>query len=521
VNDATTPNAATLAELEATLADKKFARPNAWPWVDVGKLPPLRLRNGKSVPTDLAARVFAAQSREKAMVASPALASLRELVDRGKSGAFAAALLEAWLGGDQDAADRWALAVAGALGDDRVVAELLPRIRPWCDAARHKLAEYAAGAIALVGSDRALSTLDALRTRYRSKYRNVGAACAAAFERAAEACGLTPDELGDRLMPTFDCDEDGRRAFPAKGGDVVVELGTDGKFVWLDAEGAKRTKSPPKGAPAEIVDAVKALAKDVREARKAQATRLEGALVRERRWAPARFEELFVRHPFARTFAGGLVFGVYGKGGALRRSFRRYPNGVLADAQGRFEELKGAGVSVGLVHPLSLQPDEIAAWREHFARNGVDPFFPQLDRPVHRKVKGHDNRREIASVRGKTVSAGTFRGRAERLGFRRGSVVDAGGVPEYWKEFPGAGLEVVLEIAGFYIGIDPMDSIELGLARFVKAGTMRRGSYVYDELASDDPRAVRFGDVPPIVWSETIGDLAAISGVAVDAGSAT
>lgn len=43
---------------------------------------------------------------------------------------------------------------------------------------------------------------------------------------------------------------------------------------------------------------------------------------------------------------------------------------------------------------------------------------------------------------------------------------------------------------------------------FVRAGTVRRGSYVYDDLAEDDPRAVPLGAVPPVVFSEAASDVA-------------
>jgi hypothetical protein len=56
-------------------------------------------------------------------------------------------------------------------------------------------------------------------------------------------------------------------------------------------------------------------------------------------------------------------------------------------------------------------------------------------------------------------------------------------------------------------------SIKLGRFYFVKTGSVVIGSYVYDEPSKEtDQRLVRFGDVPPIVYSETVGDLARIAG---------
>ena len=108
------------------------------------------------------------------------------------------------------------------------------------------------------------------------------------------------------------------------------------------------------------------------------------------------------------------------------------------------------------------------------------------------------------------LSAGTFRSRAEKRGWIRGSVVDAGGISSYYKLYPGAGVEVILAIDHFYIGCDPMEPIELGAAYFAQAGSVERGSYVYNEPAPDDPRVLRFDQVSAVVYSETLSDLKAI-----------
>jgi hypothetical protein len=55
--------------------------------------------------------------------------------------------------------------------------------------------------------------------------------------------------------------------------------------------------------------------------------------------------------------------------------------------------------------------------------------------------------------------------------------------------------------------------ISLGNVFFVRAGSVKTGSYTYDEPRDEnDGRLLRFGDVPPIVYSEVLGDLQKISG---------
>jgi hypothetical protein len=116
----------------------------------------------------------------------------------------------------------------------------------------------------------------------------------------------------------------------------------------------------------------------------------------------------------------------------------------------------------------------------------------------------------------------TFKGRAERLGWQRGSVVDAGGISCYRKCFPGAGADAILWLDGMYIGIDMYTDIKLERFCFVRSGSVSFGSYQYDEPANDqDPRLLAFDQVPPVVFSETLGDLAKIAGQKESAESQT
>ena len=72
---------------------------------------------------------------------------------------------------------------------------------------------------------------------------------------------------------------------------------------------------------------------------------------------------------------------------------------------------------------------------------------------------------------------------------------------------------MILETEGMFIGVGMDDSVKLGRFCFVKSGSVSTGSYVYDEPSDEkDPRLLSFGEVPPIVFSETLGDLGRIAG---------
>jgi len=165
------------------------------------------------------------------------------------------------------------------------------------------------------------------------------------------------------------------------------------------------------------------------------------------------------------------------------------------------------------VHPLELTPEQRQAWLKHLADYNVVPPFAQLERPVVSLKPGQEKVRVSKELEGTELNAMTFKGRAERLGWSRGSVVDAGGVNYYYKQFPAAGVDVFIALEGMYVGIDMYSDITLGQVMFVKHRSVQVGSYTYDEPSGEkDERIVPFGDVPAIAFSEAVGDLTKISG---------
>src|SRR5262249_41055980 len=159
---------------------------------------------------------------------------------------------------------------------------LAGRIRDWVDANRGKLAEYAVQALALLGSDAALLAVDAMSIRYRSKMKNVGRAAAEAFAAAAEARGIEPDELGDRVVPWLGFEPGKPRIVDVGKARVEISVGLDLKLAFKDASTGKRLAAFPKSAlsAAEI----KETAASLKEVVKGQLVRMEGVFTRQRRW---------------------------------------------------------------------------------------------------------------------------------------------------------------------------------------------------------------------------------------------
>ena len=191
--------------------------------------------------------------------------------------------------------------------------------------------------------------------------------------------------------------------------------------------------------------------------------------------------------------------------------FRRYPNGLLADAAGNLIELEPSDTHVVMVHPLNMNKTSVEEWLLHLKRMKIKPPFTQLERTVETLEFKQANRKRVAFPDGHRMACGTFRSRSEKRGWSRGSVVDGGGINSYYKVYPGALVSIFLMVKDTYIGQDPAESLCLGSAMFVKADSVNVGNDVYDEpIDTDDPRVIAFGDVPAVVYSESMSDLKAI-----------
>jgi len=483
-------------------------------WIDEKRLPPLLFSGKKkeALSTEMVRYLLYRQSRAKQIRPDVEAGPLYALIDRTTSGDFAIAFLKMFFASPMAADDRWALTLAALLGDDRLVPSLMQQIRKWVETSRGKMAEYAAQALALLGTDTALCAVDALSIRYRSKQKNIGQAAGQAFSEAAERLGITVDELGDRVVPWLGFEEGEPRLIEQGDKKIEARIGLDFKLEFRDLVKGKKVASLPGSLPAEIKVEFKDLAATLREVVKGQLARLENLMVRQFRWPVERWQELYLVHPLLLPFACRLIWGFYDAHGKLQKTFRALEDRTLTNEQDEPVTLSESGF-VGLLHPLELTGELRQAWVTHLADYSIEPPISQLERPVITVGEDEKNQRISSRYSITELNGMTFKNRSERLGWQRGSVVDAGGISSYRKCYPGAGADVVLELENMYIGMGMDESIRLGRFYFIKTGSVAFGSYQYDEPQNDqDERLIPFGEVPPIVFSETMGDLVKISG---------
>ena len=101
--------------------------------------------------------------------------------------------------------------------------------------------------------------------------------------------------------------------------------------------------------------------------------------------------------------------------------------------------------------PLNVSADQRQAWTMHLADYNIEPPFLQMQRPVVYPATDEKDVKYSSKFAGTELNAMTFKGRAERLGWHRGSVTDGGGVSFYCKTFPGAGADALLSLDGIRV----------------------------------------------------------------------
>ena len=502
-----------LAEAEKTLRRGGKAAPE---WMT--RLPAatqLRWQDGALVEPVALGYLLYSQARVKDGNLAPTLEPILAQLDAATTGDYALALVSGWVDRQAPAKEAWVLALAGALGDDHLTLLLRRQIDVWGKGTRGAVAAKATQALALVGSDLALSELDEIGTRF--KHTLVRETARAAFARTAQRLGVSEDELNDRIVPRLGLNEQGRRVLDYGGVSArqfTVRLGLDLALSVTDATG-KRLSAPPKpGArddpelAAQALAAWKLLKRQAQQAIKLQTQRLEDALVRQRAWSVDRWQALFLRHPLLRPFATRLVWGILAPDGqSYSALFRPLEDGTLTDADDAPVDLPEHG-QIRLAHPIELdEATTLSNWVRHLSDYEVTPLFAQLNRPI---VRVQDDERDSQwwdRYQGYVMNGAALRGRFEKAGWRRGSVQDAGTYFTLFKEFQTAGIEAALETAGLSVGYEMEFTTALKRLAFVRMKTVQRGSYVYDDLKEQDERALKLGAVPPVVFSEAAADV--------------
>jgi len=209
-----------------TLREKRFARPytqdevnqmiaqaearkklSKWneKWIDESKLPKLHWAASQTPLNEQEIRfLFYRMKRAQGLNSDIEAKQVIHLIDKEKSNAFAKALLGGFQDSNADSKLKYYLTLAGLLGDDDMMHSLVALFKKSITDKRVKMAEYVIGALAMVGTNKALRNVEVIYRKFATKKPAVSLAAKEALTAAGNELGITMDELADRIIPNFD-----------------------------------------------------------------------------------------------------------------------------------------------------------------------------------------------------------------------------------------------------------------------------------------------------------------------------
>lgn len=393
------------------------------------------------------------------------------------------------------------LAVVAACAAERAAPPVQRYLKEWYGT-RAAQGKALIAMLAWIEHPAAIQLMLSIGNRFRTKSFQEEATRQA--EALAERRGWTLDELADRTMPSGGFDEAGvlelsygERVFSARLlPDFKVELfNPDGKKIAAlpeprqddDADRAKDAKKSFSTAKKEIKSIVYL-----------QTDRLYEALCTGRDWSYEDWDAYLNKHPVVRRLVQRLVWGVVVDGDVVA-TFRPLDDGTLTDNDDS-PVLPAADARVRIAHDSNLPAADVSKWQQHLKDYEVKPLFQQFGKGTW--TLPEDKRRETAVMdfEGHLLEAFALRGRANKLGYLRGSTEDGGWFMTYEKRFPTLGLLAVIEFTGNPL---PEENRTVALLKLSFASAQGGNAYDRADLA--------LAEVPPVLLSECYNDLRLIA----------
>ena len=406
------------------------------------------------------------------------IALVREACTPDSLADFAWDAFSAWLEAGGPSKEGWALTALGLLGTDDTARRLTPFIRAWPGESAHARAVTGLDVLAQIGTDVALMLLNGIAQKV--KFKGLQDKAREKIAAIAEARGLSPEELEDRLAPDLGLDAQGTlrldfgpRAFKVGFDETlkpyVREIAADGSDGARLPDLPKPKKTDDAALSQEAVERFKLLKKDARTIASQQLLRLEVAMCTRRRWTPEVFRTFLAGHPLVRHIVQRLVWGVYAvedggsHGGLLSACFRVAEDGSATTAEDDpFDIPEGAQVRIGVPHALEITPEDAAAFGQIFADYELLQPFPQIGRDTYTLTEAEQAGTKLSRWVKAKVPTGRVLGLVNK-GWRRGQAQDAGCI---WYFTKPLGADRVIELhldPGIIVGmVDEYPEQELG-----------------------------------------------------------
>ena len=319
-----------------------------------------RFKRAKGINSDIEARQVIAQ------------------LDTQKSKKFALALTNAFEQSGFDTKFKSYLVMAGMIGKDHVLDRIHTIFRKTMTNKRYQMAASIVGAMAIIGSDRALRIVDMLARKYVSKRKQVSKSAIESLEAAAAELDITMEQLADRIIPDFGF-EDHYKTIEAGGDTYRAFVSKDFKLNYFN-EDNKLRKSIPKDTPKEVTAELKEIEKEIKHVVKTQAGRLEGYLISERKWGIDEWLQYYKGNPIMLIYVQRLLWGLY-KDDKLIDVFYCEDDLELYNVDDD-EIVLDEGTRIGIVHPLHMTEDLRDKWKQKLYDEEFELEFPIVDREV-------------------------------------------------------------------------------------------------------------------------------------------
>jgi hypothetical protein len=428
----------------------------------------------------------------------PLVREVKRYLDPAALDAFAWRLFELALAKGEAPDIKWGLNAIGLIGGGAAALKLAPLLREWPGEGFHQRAALGLECLRAIRSETALMQLNNLAQKV--KFKALQKKARAFMAEIAADRGLTPQQLEDRIVPDLGLDEHGSRVFDYGSRQFRLVFGPNLKPQVLDEKGKVKSGLPKAGGQddsAKVEAAArdwKVLKKQVSETVKVQAKRLERAMVTQRRWPVAEWEQYIIGHPFLVHLARLLLWADYDANAKRLAAFRVTEDRTCADVEDN--PYTRAGNSVGIVHPLQLSEEERAKWGEVFADYELIAPFPQLGRRVNTLQPGEEAQTELTRFSALAIPEIIFQGILKQQGWLGSRWAGLNG---YWKGFPEGDVTALLQLDyGHGYGV------AIRRVFFLQGGPP-------DSPRLDDAQPLQLGKVDAVVLSEVLGILAVLA----------
>ncbi|MDE5823625.1 MAG: DUF4132 domain-containing protein, partial [Lachnospiraceae bacterium] len=371
--------------------------------------------------------------------------------------AYMRALYNGWIEAGAEAKKRWVLYAVALHSNAEMIGELHRQIKDWADHSRGAIAAETVRALALNGSSQALLLVDQMARKFKSN--QVKNAAKKALSEAAAALGISKEELEDRIVPDFGFNAQLERVFDYGTRTFSVRLNVSLEIEVYDENGKKLKSMPKPGKQddadkaAQAQDEMKQLKKQLKLVVASQKLRMEQALSTARYWKADKWRALFVQNPIMHQFAVGLIWGTYEEG-QLKDTFRYMEDGSFNTMEEDEYTLPESRV-IGLVHPLELSEDIIAAWQEQLSDYEITQPVEQLERPIYQITEEEKGAQKLTRFYGKELNGLSLSGKLLTQGWVRGEILDAGFFDNFYRSDSEFGAKLMF--SGCSVGYENED----------------------------------------------------------------